>query len=264
MLEIVLRASEIPYARLGCSIWDDPAIAGYLSLLQSLIDGSATGVLPVLQLLHVSPSVRSELLMTSDGDISDFLEGTVPPLDTLDGTDKRTLSELAKSCSYWRNQLRRTGAVSEVVLDVGGQFAKWTSAPAKKALLELCSNILADMRGPLSTRLMVVSRRERERSTALQLMTMHAAKGLEFDTVHVVDANRVDDGSGVLWPEAERRLMYVAITRARERCVLWHSSEAHPTLSETMCNWVNPPPDLGALFRGEPITHRPIPGRHSP
>lgn len=57
---------------------------------------------------------------------------------------------------------------------------------------------------------------------ALQLMTVHSAKGLEFDGVFITGLeeglfpheNSSSDDSGV---EEERRLMYVAITRARKR-----------------------------------------------
>ncbi|HJU23974.1 MAG TPA: UvrD-helicase domain-containing protein [Casimicrobiaceae bacterium] len=60
---------------------------------------------------------------------------------------------------------------------------------------------------------------------ALQLMTVHAAKGLEFHTVFVTGLehgtfpheNSIDEPGGL---EEERRLMYVAITRARRRLYL--------------------------------------------
>lgn len=57
---------------------------------------------------------------------------------------------------------------------------------------------------------------------AVQMMTVHAAKGLEFDAVFITGLedglfpheNSIVDPSGL---EEERRLMYVAITRARKR-----------------------------------------------
>jgi superfamily I DNA/RNA helicase len=64
-------------------------------------------------------------------------------------------------------------------------------------------------------------------------MTMHGAKGLEFQTVHIIDANKNDDGSEIVRPEAERRLMYVAMTRAKNCCVIWHSADPHPSIAES-------------------------------
>lgn len=63
---------------------------------------------------------------------------------------------------------------------------------------------------------------------ALQLMTVHAAKGLEFDAVFIggleeglfPHENSSQEESGV---EEERRLMYVAITRARQRLYMTFS-----------------------------------------
>ena len=63
---------------------------------------------------------------------------------------------------------------------------------------------------------------------AVQLMTVHAAKGLEFDVVFISGLeeglfphdNALNDADGL---EEERRLMYVAITRARQRLYLSHA-----------------------------------------
>ena len=60
---------------------------------------------------------------------------------------------------------------------------------------------------------------------AVQLMTVHSAKGLEFDAVFITGLeeglfphdNALSDADGL---EEERRLMYVAITRARQRLYL--------------------------------------------
>ncbi|MEO5607263.1 MAG: 3'-5' exonuclease, partial [Polaromonas sp.] len=63
---------------------------------------------------------------------------------------------------------------------------------------------------------------------SVQLMTVHSSKGLEFDCVFITGLeeglfpheNAMSDQGGL---EEERRLMYVAITRARQRLYLSHS-----------------------------------------
>jgi DNA helicase II / ATP-dependent DNA helicase PcrA len=62
-------------------------------------------------------------------------------------------------------------------------------------------------------------------------MTMHAAKGLEFDHVFlpgweegVFPSQRSLDEGGLASLEEERRLAYVAITRARRRCTIIHAA----------------------------------------
>jgi DNA helicase II / ATP-dependent DNA helicase PcrA len=74
---------------------------------------------------------------------------------------------------------------------------------------------------------------------AIQLMTAHSAKGLEFKCVFVTGleeglfphensiGNSVEggDGTSVEAVEEERRLMYVAITRAREQLFLSHAQQ---------------------------------------
>ena len=63
------------------------------------------------------------------------------------------------------------------------------------------------------------------------IMTIHAAKGLEFDHVFCVGweegvfpSQRAIDEGGLASLEEERRLAYVAITRARRRCMIYHAA----------------------------------------
>ena len=67
-----------------------------------------------------------------------------------------------------------------------------------------------------------------EDQEAVQLMTVHVAKGLEFDVVFITGLeqglfpheNSTQERDGL---EEERRLMYVAVTRARQRLYLTHA-----------------------------------------
>jgi DNA helicase II / ATP-dependent DNA helicase PcrA len=96
-------------------------------------------------------------------------------------------------------------------------------------------------------------------SDAIQLMTVHSAKGLEFDAVFISGIEEglfpheqsLSDADGV---EEERRLMYVAITRARKRLYLSFSqtrmlhgqtrynvkSRFFDELPETSLKWITP------------------------
>lgn len=64
---------------------------------------------------------------------------------------------------------------------------------------------------------------------AVNLMTVHASKGLEFKTVYVVGLEEnifpSEKSSQDVWSlEEERRLLYVAITRAEKHCFLTNSA----------------------------------------
>ncbi|KPP95024.1 UvrD-helicase domain-containing protein [Erythrobacter sp. HL-111] len=71
----------------------------------------------------------------------------------------------------------------------------------------------------------------REDEETVTIMTIHAAKGLEFDHVFCVGweegvfpSQRALDEGGLASLEEERRLAYVAITRARRRCMILHAA----------------------------------------
>lgn len=73
---------------------------------------------------------------------------------------------------------------------------------------------------------------EKENLNAVKLMTAHASKGLEFDTVFVVGAeegtfphaNSLQTGTDDAIEE-ERRLFYVAMTRAKKKLYITHSRQ---------------------------------------
>ncbi len=77
-----------------------------------------------------------------------------------------------------------------------------------------------------------IAQSKKEETHSVVLMTLHAAKGLEFDHVAIVGLNEdllpsarsAHDPDGM---EEERRLLYVGITRARERLVLSYARNRH-------------------------------------
>jgi len=88
---------------------------------------------------------------------------------------------------------------------------------------------------------------ETDDADRISLMTVHAAKGLEFDTVFVAGmeeemfpSKRSIDNLRSL--EEERRLFYVAITRARKQCLLssvrnrWHYGQCNVQVPSRFLN----------------------------
>ncbi|MBD8526643.1 UvrD-helicase domain-containing protein [Pseudomarimonas arenosa] len=104
----------------------------------------------------------------------------------------------------------------------------------RRANLDELSNWLEGAKGSgldgLSNQLALLGHADRgEAGEAVRLMSMHAAKGLEFACVFVVGVEEgtlpheasIDEGR----LDEERRLMYVAITRAKQQLVLSYSRE---------------------------------------
>ena len=73
--------------------------------------------------------------------------------------------------------------------------------------------------------------RQQERSGGVALMTMHSSKGLEFPIVYILDANEgiTPHRKAVLEAdlEEERRMFYVAMTRARDRLCVCYVQERY-------------------------------------
>ena len=78
---------------------------------------------------------------------------------------------------------------------------------------------------------LVMDNDEARGTDKVTIMTIHAAKGLEFDTVYlpgweegVFPSQRAMDEGGLKSLEEERRLAYVAITRARRKATILHAA----------------------------------------
>ncbi|MBI2744831.1 MAG: UvrD-helicase domain-containing protein [Burkholderiales bacterium] len=122
-----------------------------------------------------------------------------------------------------------TAAESFVSNEGFGREAEATEAAANAMPDEESGEVMS----PLSAFLTLAAleagdNQAKEGQEAVQLMTVHASKGLEFDVVFITGLeeglfpheNSMSDFDGL---EEERRLMYVAITRARNRLYLSHS-----------------------------------------
>ena len=77
--------------------------------------------------------------------------------------------------------------------------------------------------------LIEAKRKSNENDKGVRLMTFHSSKGLEFDIVYIIDVNEgsvpYKKAKGVDEIEEERRMFYVAMTRARKKLFICYCVE---------------------------------------
>jgi DNA helicase II / ATP-dependent DNA helicase PcrA len=154
--------------------------------------------------------------------------------DELTGKTRRSLHDLIRQFEIWRHkslEIKHT-ELAELILDESGYTAMWQAdkSPQAQARLENLKELLRFMHqfenlaGFLEHVSLVMDVDNGDDGDRVSLMTMHAAKGLEFDTVFLpgweeglFPSQRSMDESGLKGLEEERRLAYVGITRAKLR-----------------------------------------------
>lgn len=236
-MEEALSSEGVSYRRDGPTLWDAPEIALLLSLMRGLVSSRTADLLPVFMLLPVDGKVRKALEAKLGATCGHFLDGEVPSLDPATALDVQALHDFCRGTTAWRKLLRAGDfnlAIPDIGIAVGDlikQHAGETGGAAKtrrvNGLLDSAVNVLTRLTGSLSKRLNTISKMQSKEAGAhpVRLMTMHASKGLEFDTVFLINASKPDDGSTLMEDQPERRLFYVALTRAKDRFFATYSGD---------------------------------------
>jgi DNA helicase II / ATP-dependent DNA helicase PcrA len=159
----------------------------------------------------------------------------------LRGKVKDSMGELLRGFVRWREMADRDGHVvaAAAILDESGYTEMWKQdkspeAPGRLDNLKELVRALSEfetLAGFLDHVSLVMENDEDAAGDRVSLMTLHAAKGLEFDTVFlpgweegVFPNQRALDEGGVKSLEEERRLAYVGLTRARQRAIVSHAA----------------------------------------
>ncbi|GBE42102.1 DNA helicase II [bacterium BMS3Bbin10] len=159
---------------------------------------------------------------------------TLVETEELKPAQRRTLTDLLAQFDRWRamaNTMPHT-ELAELILDESGYTAMWQNDKSPKAASRLDNlkeliRVMEDydsLAGFLEHVSLVMDRDGDESADMINLMTLHSAKGLEFDTVFLAGwedglfpHQRSLDESGSAGLEEERRLAHVGLTRARIR-----------------------------------------------
>jgi DNA helicase-2/ATP-dependent DNA helicase PcrA len=157
------------------------------------------------------------------------------------GRARAALEELFRGIATWHAMLEREGHVVTVatMLDESGYTEMWkqdksAEAPGRLENLRELVRALADfetLEGFLDHVALVMENEDDSNPDRISLMTLHGAKGLEFDTVFlpgweegIFPNQRSLDESGDKGLEEERRLAYVGLTRARRHAIISHAA----------------------------------------
>ena len=178
-----------------------------------------------IQALHMQARASDKPLLAAAIDLSQS--------DELRPAARNALGEFCQNIRRWRDSVgsMHHTDLAKIVLDESGYTGMWMAdkSPEAEGRLENLTELVNAMQDFDSLQgflehISLVMDGDRESETGeVTLMTLHAAKGLEFDTVFlpgweegIFPSQRTIDENGAVGLEEERRLAYVGITRARK------------------------------------------------
>lgn len=233
LVEVSLCAAKIPCRRIGGkNFWEGQEPSVFLGLLKSLSQGDGVGELLALHWAGIS----KDLLDTVKNGSTCWAEivGHLAKLPDhkLDKGGQKIVSTFLSRRRDWGEALR-LGRYRLVISGVAAwcrgfikddrQKGNKETLEARADIFQLCESALNRMKGSLDQRIFTLTQaysKRGEDAEGVQLMTIHNSKGLEYPRVWVVavEENTLPHVDANV--EEERRLCYVAMTRAKQHLTL--------------------------------------------
>ena len=195
----------------------------------SLVDGARIA----LQEGAIKGKGGGELRHLVDG-IARWHEMTRGPRVVISDNDDSVIEDLDSPSEFGSPETPHT-ELAEIILDESGYTAMWQNdkTPEAPGRLENLKELIKalesfeNLQGFLEHVSLIMDNEQADSDAKVSIMTLHAAKGLEFPAVFLpgwedglFPSQRSMDESGFKGLEEERRLAYVGITRAEEMCTI--------------------------------------------
>lgn len=218
----------VAYLRVIAQPHDDPALERIINLPKRGI-GQAS-----LQKLHQFGRERGISLYSS---ATNMIE-----TDELPGKARNSITGLLQDFDRWRREKEERSHIelTQMVLEESGYIAMWQAdknpdAPGRLENLKELIRAMGDfdsLAGFLEHISLVMATETAKAEEKFSIMTLHSAKGLEFDTVFLAGWEEgifpnplALDESGLTGLEEERRLAYVGLTRAKRQAHIMFASQ---------------------------------------
>jgi superfamily I DNA/RNA helicase len=237
-VDALLREFQIPTVKSFKSIFEKHPVTLMLSLMKSFESKDKVDIELLLRWIKVEASDLPALYELLDKDYGKLFDRKV--------TDNLNTSELSKSGSIkikkfihdlngWakgtsRGDKERTDTV---IASIGLWMMSHCVSNVDKERLSMAMHVLLKAKGTLLERVAFVSSNNTAKEgEGVQLMTMHGSKGLEFNNVWIIaaEAEVIPSTANIVMTDKimdeERRLMYVAMTRAKDTLYISSTAKA--------------------------------------
>ena len=270
-VETVFRNARVPFIRTGRSFWDAPVLQVYLTILESLVRQDGMGFEIALRWARITDAHIRQITEMAGGNLWNYIrpDNPVPP----PATPNVELDSFIKLGKGWAVKLTGKGSEKAAVGPIHG-VAGWMSRVMTKTCgedeegktvqakgrrdirdldrLDAARDALTEARGNLQARIRRVQESDGKEIPRVVLSTFHASKGLEWKHVFLIDVYggsvpKVDDLSSDDELAEERRVFYVAMTRARDELTIFTRNDMPKseflTDAELIVERISPQPD---------------------
>lgn len=217
VVETTLWSHKIPYTRFGSRrFWQRPHLANFLASLRSLITSEDLGYEYMLIWCGVSEADVTRLKSEVGA------EKIQQALGLVTQASRKPIENLVQHLLEWRHELARPSPRAALVIHgVADWFASVAKDKRQAEDILLAADGLSDLTGSLEDRIRhALYNRKQKFHGGVSVMTLHAAKGLEYPCVYIIGVEEKILPHSDSPVAEERRLMYVGMTRAKEALVL--------------------------------------------